>query len=74
MIYINIYISIYIYIYIYTYIYIYILYIYIYTYIIHSCSDITSLYFRRGDLHQNLACGAHFQFNNHDLFKNADWN
>ena len=66
MIYINIYISIYIYIY--TYIYIYNIYI------IHSCSDITSLYFRRGDLHQNLACGAHFQFNNHDLFKNADWN
>ena len=41
---------------------------------IYSCSDIASLYFRNRHLYQNLACGAHFQFNNHDLFENVDWN
>ena len=25
-------------------------------------------------LYQNLACGALFQFNNHDLLENVDWN
>ena len=32
------------------------------------------VYFRNRHLYQNLACGAHFQFNNHDLFENVDWN
>ena len=30
-------------------------------------SDTASLYFRNRHFYQNLACGAHIQFNNHDL-------
>ena len=29
---------------------------------------------RNRHLYQNLSCDAHFQFNNHDLFENVDWN
>ena len=32
-----------------------------------------SLVFRQ-KFYQNLACGAYFQFNNHDLFENVEWN
>ena len=32
------------------------------------------VYFRNRHRQQNLACGAHVQFNNHDLFENVDWN
>ena len=28
----------------------------------------------RYKFYQNLACGAHFQFNNHKLFEKVDWN
>ena len=31
-------------------------------------SEIAGLYFRNRHLYKNLSCGAHFQFNNHDLF------
>ena len=48
------------------------IYIYIYKY---SCSvQRLIIYFRNRHLYQNLACGAHFQFNNHDLLENVDWN
>ena len=50
---------------IYIYIYIYILYIPVWTLLV---------YFRNRHLYQDLACGAHFQFNNHELFENVDWN
>ena len=43
--------------------------IYIYIYIPGQ-----TVYFRNRYLHQNLACGAYFQFNNHDLFEKVDWN
>ena len=26
------------------------------------------------NFYQNLACGAYFQYNNHELFENVDWN
>ena len=40
---------------------------------IYSCSDML-VYFRNRHLYQNLACGAHVQFNNPDLLENVDWN
>ena len=33
----------------------------------------TSLIVFRHKFYQNLACGAHFQFNNHDLFEKFYW-
>ena len=45
------------------------IYIYIYIYIYALL-----VYFKNRHLYQDLACGAHFQFNNHDLFENVDWN
>ena len=33
-----------------------------------------SLIVFRHKFYQNLACGAHSQFNNHDLFEKVDWN
>ena len=49
-------------------------YIYIYIYIyIFSCSDIASLFQEQTLLPKSCLC-AHFQFNNHDLFENVDWN
>ena len=53
-------------------IYLSIYYIYICIYI-YSYSEIDSLYQEQAPL-PNLACGAHFQFNNDDLFENVDWN
>ena len=35
--------------------------------------DIAS-HFRNRHLYQNLACGAHFLFKDHDLFENVEWN
>ena len=32
-----------------------------------------SLIIFRHKFYQNLACGAHFQFTNHDLFEKVDW-
>ena len=48
---------------------------YIYQYI-YICIPVWTLlvYFKNRYLYQNLACGAHFQFNSHDLFGNVDWN
>ena len=33
-----------------------------------------SLIVFRHKFYQNLAFGAHFQFNNYDLFEKVDWN
>ena len=53
-------------------IYLSIIYIYICMYI-YSYSEIASLYQEQTPL-PYLACGAHFQFNNDDLFENFDLN
>ena len=69
---------------IYIYIY-YILYIYIYisAFLLGHCPLLitdhifgkkVSLIVFRQKFYQNLACGIHFQFNNHDLFESVDWN
>ena len=43
---------------------------------IYTCIPVQALlfYFRKRHIYQDLACGAHFQFNNHDLFENVDLN
>ena len=33
-----------------------------------------SLIVFRHKFYQNLACGAHFQFNNYDFFQKVNWN
>ena len=47
------------------------MYIYMYIYI---PVQTLLVYFTNRHLHQNLACGAHSQFNNDDLLQNVDWN
>ena len=47
---------------------------YIYVYSIHIPVQTLLVYFRSRHFYQNFACGAYFQFNNHDLFENVDWN
>ena len=46
------------------------IYIYIYYYPVQT----VLVYFRNRHSYQNLTCGANFQFSNHDLFENVDWN
>ena len=46
---------------------------YIYIYIFIPVQTLL-IYFRNRHLYQNLACGAHFQFNNHGFFENLKLN
>ena len=62
------------------YIYIYIIYIYISAFLLGHCPLLitdhifgkkVSLIVFRHKVYENLVCGAHFQFNNHDLFEKS---
>ena len=48
------------------------IYIKVTSFIIYPSFQTLLVYFRNRHLYQNLACRAHFQFNNHDLFENVD--
>ena len=39
----------------------------------HIFGKMVSLIVVRHQFYQNLACGAHFQFTNHELFEKVDW-